>query len=481
MNQPAVQQENPAPMAAPGLAGAGQSDLDQLLASPQPNVPLAQVPGAPPMTPAGGAPFLGVPLPHDRFLNGSQFRESDFLEALAGKRIVHMPMEIAGNMARITKHMRAKGVDATSVNYYGSWLNYKCDINLNLQDIPQDQQPGIIDRFARQAMDKYDIFHFHFAKSMYPDLRDLDEIKQRGKKILFSFWGSDMRSPEWLLYNHARFLGYDPPLPYSMNMQQYQTIRHINAYADVMLGPPFIPRYIYFTGDADLEEWDPKDKAGYLEQSPVRKEPGKVYFLHAPSNSLKKGTPWVERLIGECQAQGLPVEPIYVSGVPHDQVKSHYAAADFAIDQVTVGTFGLFGAEMMSWEIPVLVYSSEWFHRFKSYPPVISVTRDNFVSQVRRCVEIHRSGQAAELGRRARRWALAHRQMKGGAVRQYLAMYGLLAQDLSVPHHVNPTWHKQELDIIKGRKSEFHRWMREMGVYQDMGVNIESYDQRLYT
>ncbi len=469
-------QPQPAPMPAP--ARVNEQDL---FTSPDTARKVVDMLGAPSLSRQGGRFIRGLPngSGHNRG-EAARADARELLEPLLGKRIVHLPYEIAGNMHRITRHLRSRGVDATSVNYYDNWLKYRCDLNLGLHIPLQAQDVHKLTSFAGQALGRFDIFHFHFAHSMLPNLQDLEELKARGKKVLFSFWGSDMRSLEWLAYQHARFLGYDPPRPYSMNMDQYELVKKINAYSDVMLGPPFIPRFVYLTGNIDLDDWRIGDKAAYAAQSPIKKDPDKVYFLHAPSDNLKKGSFWVEKLLGQCQAEGLPIETILVSGVPHNQVKPLYAAADFAVDQVTTGSFGLFSLEMMSWEIPVLAFIDEWFRRFKNLAPVINVTRKNFVERVRQCVELKSSGRHADLGRRARRWVLANRAVGGEALDQYLTIYSLLARDLPVPHFPNPAWYMQEQGIAAGVKSEFHRWMREMGVYAEMGVEQGSYDKRLY-
>ncbi len=464
--------------AAAGLAPhPAPEPLEELFRTADSDRPVAEMLGAPGLNREGGRRILGLPVSDEKLW----FRdERDLLDSIKGKRIVHLPMEIAGNMHRITRHLRAKGLNATSVCYADTWLQYPADVHLDLKPLPVQERIRKVRDFAARAMAEYDIFHFHYGQSMLPDYSDLDELKQRGKKLVFSFWGSDMRSPEWLVYQFARFLGYDPPQPYSVTLEQFRSIRKISAYADAMLGVPFIPRYILILGDSDPAEWDPEERRRLARQRAGDKDPDKVYFLHAPSNPMKKGTHWLERLMGECVSEGMPVEILTVTNVPHHQVKQHYALADFALDQVAVGSFGLFGVEMMSWEIPVLAYHDEWFRRLKNFAPVISLTRENFKRRIGQCVEMHRSGQTEQLGRRCRQWVLDNRQVAVDGMQEYLKLYSLLALDLPVPHFHNPSWYLQERRILAGEKSEFHRYLRENGLDRAMGINFKEYDRRLY-
>ena len=400
-------------------------------------------------------------------------------DILAGKKIIHCPFEIAGNMARITRYLRARGVHAVSANYYDSWLQYQCDINLNINSLPQEKKGAAIDAFARQTIDEYDIFHFHFAHSLYPDLRDLEELRRRDKKILFSFWGSDMRGPECLLYNTAKFLGYDPPPPYTFTFKHYVAHKTINRYAHVMLGDPYIPRSLMIYGLIDPLEWTLEEKQRLIEKNLVDKDPGKTYFLHAPSTGWKKGTKIIVELLEECKNEGMPIELIYVSGMPTAKAKEKYAYADFAIDQIAGGTFGLFGNEMMCWEIPVLVYQgSEWEER-RNYPPIINIVKGVFKDTIMDCIAMKRDGRYEELGRKSREWVLANTDI-GVNLPRFLDLYRTLAAGKEIPHFCNREWYRQEEMLQRGVKSDFYRYMIQENIFDQLGITLSDYDRRLY-
>ncbi|NVL89468.1 MAG: tetratricopeptide repeat protein [Desulfobacterales bacterium] len=401
-------------------------------------------------------------------------------DPLSGKKILHAPFEIAGNMARISRFLRAQNVDAISANYYDSWLKYKCDINLNINNLPESERHKTIDDFAKEAIDKYDIFHFHFTHSLYPDFRDLEELKQKGKKILFSFWGSDQRSPEWILYHQAKFLGYNPPKPFFNTLQQYHTHKLINRYADVMFGTTCIPRGIFIPGYADTSEWNLVEKERMLRRRIIEKDSGKTYFVHAPTSHWKKGSQIILKLLEECKKDGMPIEILFVSQVPPERAKQIYAYADYGIDHVGVGTFGLFGVEMLCWQTPVLVYHIDLFDRIRNSPPIIRITKDNFKSQIAKCIEMKESGEIVELGKKGQKWAIENVDISLG-LPEYLRIYRNLVEGKQIKQYVNRSWYEQEYRLQSGVKSKFYRYMIEENVFDELQMQAPDYDRRLYT
>jgi tetratricopeptide (TPR) repeat protein len=401
------------------------------------------------------------------------------VDVLLGKKVLHAPFEIAGNMNRITKYLKLQNIDATSANYYDSWLKYKCDVNLNVNNLPESERSKAIDNFAKDAIDKYDIFHFHFAHSLYPDFRDLEELKQKGKKIIFHFWGSDQRSPEWIFYHQAIFLGYNPPKPFFNTLQQYHVHKIINRYADVMIGLTCIPRGIFIPGSTNTSEWNLEEKEKILKGQIVKKDPKKTYFVHAPSENWKKGSSVILKLFEECKQDGMPIELLYVNKMTQLNAKQIYAYADYAIDQVGVGTFGLFGVEMMCWQIPVLVYQIDLLERLRNYPPIIKITKDTFKRQIAKCIEMKKSGENVELGKKSRNWAIENVDISLG-IHEYLKIYRDLAEGKQVKQYVNKSWYEQEYLLQNGIKSEFYKYMIENKVFDEMQMKTPVYDKKLY-
>ena len=400
-------------------------------------------------------------------------------DPLNGKKVLHAPYEIAGCVERLARFLRQANVNATSANYYDSWLKYECDINLNVSNVSQEERDRAIDKFACEAINEYDIFHFHFAHSLYPDLRDLKELRAKDKKILFSFWGSDARSFEWVMYQQARFLGYRPPRPYALSQQHYQYHKMIDNYADVLIGLESLPRGIWVPGIADTAQWDLCDKQACLDKKLMTRDPRKTYFVHAPSSQVKKGSAILLRLLKECQDEGMPIEIICISKMEPSKAREIYAYADFAIDQVGPGTYGIFGIEMMRWKIPVLVNQIKLFDQLRGKAPVIRITRENFKEQIERCIEMKNSGEIENLGAVSRKWAIEKEDISI-AIPEFLRIYRDLLDGKQVPQNINRAWYDEEARMQRGFKSEFYKYMKEQDVFTEMGIAVPEYDTQLY-
>jgi hypothetical protein len=406
-------------------------------------------------------------------------RRKSYDNVLSGKRILHAPLEIAGNMAKICKFLRKNHVAAVSAKYYDTWLNYKCDIHLQLNRFPKSQQDSIIDRFAQHAIGEYDIFHFHFGQSLYPDYRDLEILRKRNKKIIFNFWGSDARSPEWILYHQAKYLGYEPPKPYVNTLSQYHLLRHLNKYASVMLGTTAIPRGMRLRGQIDASLWALEEKENLLREKLINKDPNKTYFLHAPTDNWKKGSQLIIPALEDLKKKGWPIELLYVTKLTLEEAKKVYAYADYAIDQVGVGSTGLFGMEMMCWEIPVLVYQIPLFAKIKNFPPVIHITKATLRDRLAECIENKKKGQLIDQGRQARKWVLENEDINA-TFDEYLEIYADLARDQPVKQYPNPSWYRQEEMILRGLKSDFYQYLEKSGALKELAIEINDYDKRLY-
>jgi hypothetical protein len=398
---------------------------------------------------------------------------------LKKSKILHAPFEIAGNMGKVCGFLRQAGIEAVSANYFDTWLKYECDHNFNLNSHSKEEQARIINNFTRQALEEFDIFHFHFGLSLQRDFSDLPEIVKRNKKIVFTFWGSDVRAPEWIMYQQAKYLGYDPPKPFFNTMQQYQLLRHINKFADVMLGTSIIPRGMHLRNDMDTSQWTLEEKQEILSQNIIKKDPAITYFVHAPTDNWKKGSGLIVPVFEKLKKQGWPIELIYVNKLPLPEAKKLYAYADYAVDQVGVGAIGFLGMEMMCWEIPVLVHHIPLFEKIKNNPPVIPITKATLEDQIAACIERKQNGELKQEGARAREWVLKNEDISV-TFPEYLKMYDKLANNEQVPQYVNRSWFIQEEKILRGEKSRFYQYMQQSGAFKEIGLTVQNYDNRLY-
>ncbi len=175
----------------------------------------------------------------------------------------------------------------------------------------------------------------------------------------------------------------------------------------------------------------------------------------------------------------MPIEVLYVNKMPLNQAKQIYAYADYAIDEVGVGTFGLYGIEMLCWQIPVLAYQIDLFDRIRKHSPALRITKDNFKSQIANCIEMKRAGKITELGKKGRKWAIENCDISL-SISKYLKVYRDLVEGRQVKQYVNRSWYEQEYKFQKGEKSEFYKYMIEKKVFDELHIRVPDYDKKLY-
>jgi glycosyltransferase involved in cell wall biosynthesis len=238
-------------------------------------------------------------------------------------RVVHCPLNIAGVPWANVQALRGRGVDAKLVVFNRAKLHPDADVDL--------QRPA---GFARGQLVQWralarllphtDVFHFYFGLTLVPKRLQFPILRALRKKSVFHYLGSDIRgkTPEQLAYGRragAQIVG------------SYDAIRWVPE-AEVI--PPGI----------DLTRYTPAPPSD--SERPI--------VLHAPSNRGRKGT---EHVIAACAE--LDVDLQIVEGLPHEEARRRYEAADIVVDQLNAGWYGLFAIEAMALAKPVLTYLHE--------------------------------------------------------------------------------------------------------------------------
>jgi glycosyltransferase involved in cell wall biosynthesis len=261
-------------------------------------------------------------------------------------------VNIAGVPWANVQALRGRGVDARLVVFNRAKLHPDADLDL--------QRPA---GFARgqlvqwQALARLlphtDVFHFYFGLTLVPKRLQFPILRALRKKSVFHYLGSDIRgkTPEQLAYGRragAQIVG------------SYDAIRWVPE-ADVI--PPGI------------------DLTRYMPVPPSERE--RPIVLHAPSNRGRKGT---EHVIAACA--DLDVDLQIVEGLPHEEARRRYEAADIVVDQLNAGWYGLFAIEAMALAKPVVTYLHEEAVRrtedaFGIRVPLVPTTRETLADTLR--------------------------------------------------------------------------------------------------
>jgi glycosyltransferase involved in cell wall biosynthesis len=292
--------------------------------------------------------------------------------SLARLRVVHCPLNVAGIPWQYVQALRRKDVDARLVVFERQTLHPQADWSL-------ERRGGLTRRLLTQAraltvlLPETDIFHFYFGLTLIPKSIQFPILRLTGKKSVYHFLGSDIRgkSTAQLAFAgkaDARIVG------------NYDDQRWLPD-ADVVLP------------GLDLNAYPPQPPSD-------RKRP---LVVHAPSNRTKKGTAAVIRA-----CQELPVDLEIIEGLPNDEARERYKAADIVIDQLKIGWYGVFAIEAMALGKPVVCYLHDDAVRrseeaFGLRLPLVAATPDTLTERLQPLVE-----------------STAERQRVGAASRAYV-------------------------------------------------------------
>lgn len=286
-------------------------------------------------------------------------------------KILQLPTEIAGQAYLTAKGLRNIGhhsINAARPNRYG----YPCDYNLQFSTsgpLRDKFNPLPFFKWAHE----FDIFHYH-KSYIWPFGLDLKYLKYLNKPFFIEFFGSDVRINKLERERNSYF--QEPDINQSKKQirrleywssQTDEVIFSDNSF-DIFLQPYFKKIHI-IRQRIDTSAFIPRYP------NPEVKIPK---IVHAPSKQRIKGTIYVEKAIESLKNKKLPFEYIRVEGLTNAEALKIYAEADIIIDQLILGSHGIFACEGMALGKPVLCYIHDSL--LPTYPegfPIINANPDN--------------------------------------------------------------------------------------------------------
>jgi glycosyltransferase involved in cell wall biosynthesis len=293
-------------------------------------------------------------------------------------RILHAPNNIANQAWAAAQGLRALGHEV-EVWHYGP----------NTRDFPADRFFEIENKaertFAafREALDRdFDVYHFHFARSLVspvgglPWFWDLPVLRALGKRIVFTFHGSDVRKRSVHMeedpWSYYRFSDVE-----SNEERIDKALAVIRTYAQTLivaspLNLTFVPEAEYVPKAIELSKFS---FAG-----PRRTE--RPLVVHVPSKRATKGTDFVVRGMEELQGRGLDFEFRLVEDVPHAELQRIYADADVVVDNLLIGDAEVSSLEAMALGKPVVTRIRDEVRLAHPDLPVASADPDSFAAAI---------------------------------------------------------------------------------------------------
>ena len=260
-------------------------------------------------------------------------------------RILHAARNPADQAGVVVRALRKLGHEAEVWVYDENPFRYQVDREISIKS----GDPEVFWRTFQEAVERFDVIHFHFGRSLFPDdwggvppLWDLPIYRILGKKVFATWHGSDCRQMRiHLEKNPWSYFKYSDLRP--DDDRTAKTVEVFRTYADRQFVTA--PDYLDYVPEAevlgrliDLGEWP--------EQAPAQRE--RPLLLHVPSRRGTKGTelllPVIERLRGE----GLAFDFQLLEGVPHDEARTAIQHADVVIDNLITGDYELVSIEAMA-------------------------------------------------------------------------------------------------------------------------------------
>ncbi len=306
-------------------------------------------------------------------------------------RILHAARNPADQAGVVVRALRRLGHEAEVWVYDENPFHYAVDREIDIRS----GDPQIFWRTFQEAIERFDIIHFHFGRSLFPDdwggvppLWDLPIYRILGKKVFVTWHGSDCRQMRvHLERNPWSYFKYSDIRP--DDDRTAKVVEVFRTYADRQFVTA--PDYLDYVPDAevigrvvDLTEWP--------EQAPDQRE--HPHLLHVPSRRGTKGTELLLPAVEQLKAEGLDFEFRLLEGVPHDQARRAIQDADVVVDNLITGDYELVSIEAMASSRVAVANIQTASARTFPDAPIYSLDPDNVVERLRALitdVELRRS------------------------------------------------------------------------------------------
>lgn len=314
-------------------------------------------------------------------------------------RVVHSPIEIAGQMGIISRGLQQIGIDSTAFNTFHTYLGYRDFIhNVDIFEL---------EHVYRDMLNYFDIFHFHYGATLLPDFMDLEDIRRMGKPMIMHHWGNDVRTHAIASLNNRFVYTGDSPSPESI----HHNLTLLSSYIDFAIVQdyevyPYVAAYYKKVQVLPIA----MDVLG-IKPAPPSVEQTCPLVIHAPTNPLFKGTAIIEAAIAQLQAEGLCFTYRRIEQMSNAEALDFYRNADLVIDQILCGSYGMLAVESMSLAKPVIGYIREDLKPlYPEIPPIISANPEQFYSVLKEL--ILSPALRVELGLRGRTYVEKHHDIR---------------------------------------------------------------------
>ncbi|GIQ68520.1 glycosyltransferase family 4 protein [Xylanibacillus composti] len=328
-------------------------------------------------------------------------------------RILHAPLDIAGQAGLMCDQLNRLGCFASAYNYYPTYLNYRnrCIVTDAYQ----------LQKMFHRAARAFDIFHFHNGLSFFTDFRDIRWLRESGKTVIMHHRGNDVR------FSRQSKQGNKLANPYVWTGSSLpdetidRNLRFFADYVDLALVQDYeLYRYVedYYKRVVVLPRLIEIDRVPLQLPSANKRIP---LVVHAPTDRQFKGSDIIIRTVRELQRKH-QFAFVLIERMSHREATRYLHQADIVIDQILCGAYGNVSVEAMAAGKPVIAYiHPELADTYPPGMPVVSANPDTL-----RAVLAHLLSEPElrrKLGRQGRDYAKAHHDARTVTF-QLLSLYG---------------------------------------------------------
>lgn len=312
-------------------------------------------------------------------------------------KILHGMREVAGQAYYSVKGIRNQNYKADLVLWDPSPFGYPIDRCLNIDFGNKKKYPWYFFKMGFNmiwALTKYDTFHFHFGHSLIPHNFDLWLLKLLKKKLFFEFHGSDLRQGSIAVSLNS----YTKEMAFADEKKLRKRAKKLLRYATGVIihddeQVPHIPNNLEKVHLVPLR----MDLTRFSPEYPQAGK-NKITIVHAPSSRAGKGSRFIISAV-EKLSNKYNIEFILVEGMTQEDAFEQYKKADIIIDQIIVGTYGVFAIEAMALGKPVITYiTDEMKEKLPEELPIVSANPDNLEERLENLVQDE--NKRIELGER---------------------------------------------------------------------------------
>jgi glycosyltransferase involved in cell wall biosynthesis len=339
-------------------------------------------------------------------------------------RIIHCPMNVAGQPAMLAAAERRAGADSRCIVIEETLAGFPADECLIGPRTGAFARESARWRLLWRVLEKCDVAHFYFGQScLVPNARpsldrtlltsplaaarrlysrlvwlaDLPLLSRLGKTIAITWQGDDARqhdrSLELFDISIAHTLG-NAYYPAGSDAWKRKTIAAFDRWATLhyAVNPDLLhvlPARAQFLPYASF------DVVPVTPRYPAADESRPLRFAHAPSHRGAKGTDRILAALDRLRDEGHGFELDLVEGLPREAALARYANCDVMIDQLLAGWYGGLAVEAMALGKPVVVFIrngdlARLDSEFVADMPFVHATIDTIYDVLKRLLEAPR-------------------------------------------------------------------------------------------